>query len=269
MRTALVIGISNYRRPDLLPPLPGCLNDVDDMIAYFSSVGIGVNPPTGLRDGGATKDAIVSALSGAIAALGAGDELIVHYSGHGAPFPQMNAVHDAICPFDFDWSPALAILDTEIASLFNGIPDHARVSVVADSCYSGGLAHDFSFLQALARARSHLVRTIPVPHDIAAEIAALRGAADKSMADVALRSKRAVLLAACGPKRTAADAVFTKSKRPNGAMTFNLLKLLNGPAPPPSAVAMKDSLKSGLVRFSQVPELHGRVELFPTPFLLR
>jgi hypothetical protein len=269
MRTALVIGISNYQHPDSLPRLPGCLNDVDDMVAYFTSVGIGVDPPNGLRDGGATKAAILSALSRAIAALGDGDELIVHYSGHGAPFPRMNAVHDAICPFDFDWGPDLVILDTDIASLFSGIPHHARVSVVADSCYSGGLAHDFSSLQAVARARTHLVRTIPVPPDIAAEIAVLRGAADKSMADVASQWKNVVLLAACGPKRTAADAEFTKSKRPNGAMTFNLLKLLNRSAPPPSAVAMKDSLKSGLVRFSQVPELHGRVELFPTPFLLR
>jgi hypothetical protein len=267
MRTAIVIGISHYNDPGLLPTLPGCLNDVDDMVAYLTRViGAPLDPANILRDGQATKRAIVDALERGIAALGSGDELIVHFSGHGAPFPLRNAVHDALCPFDFDWGPNLAILDTDIATLLARIPKDARMSIVADSCFSGGLTPDFNFLQALARARPHAIRTIPVPQDIAAEIATLRGAADMTLGGVATAAPNVVLLAACGAKLTAADAVF--SQRPNGAMTFNLLKVLGRATPPATAEAIVPPLKLGLRRFSQIPELHGREALKAAPFLV-
>ncbi len=265
MRTGLLIGISEYRHPAELPFLPGCINDVDDMRGYLAGIGVNVDPSRILKNADATKDRIVTELAGAIAELKTGDELIVHYSGHGTPFPQHNAVHDALCPYDFDWGNKLVILDVDLADLLARIPAGARVSFVADSCYSGGLEPIFDALLDMALASPHVLRTIPIPPDIAAEIAAFRGERDTTLAgEVAAHD--VVLLAACGPKLTAADAFF--GNRANGAMTFNLLQLLNHPPAPPTASDLVGPLQVALRQFSQVPELHGRRSLFPTPFLL-
>jgi uncharacterized caspase-like protein len=112
MRRAILVGIDEYAHT---MPLVGCINDVKDMAAYL--VGIGVETIHSLRGPAATRTAILKLLSEAIKALALGDELIVHYSGHGAALPGGGNVHAALCAFDFQPGGGGAIYDTEVADM--------------------------------------------------------------------------------------------------------------------------------------------------------
>ncbi|PMZ30456.1 hypothetical protein C1X25_36485, partial [Pseudomonas sp. GW247-3R2A] len=54
----------------------------------------------------------------------AGDRRVLFYSGHGAQIPNANATGEAdridecLCPWDFDWTPAHAIVDNDFRDLY-------------------------------------------------------------------------------------------------------------------------------------------------------
>jgi hypothetical protein len=78
----------------------------------------------------------------------AGDRLVFHYSGRGAPFPirdesgKVVLVDECICPVDFDWTEAHAIRDKQFNQLFSQVPKTADFTWVSDSCFSGDLARE-------------------------------------------------------------------------------------------------------------------------------
>jgi metacaspase-1 len=252
MRTAVLVGINEYAHRELVPSLPGCRNEA----------GIDVDPRRVLEDGAATKRAVLDALAGAVDSLRAGDELIVHYSGHGAPLPWRNAVHDALCPYDFDWSRECAILKADLDELLTALPSGTRVIVVADTCFSGGFRLPYDALLELAIAPPHRIRTVPVPPDVATDIAAFRGAGDTAFAQIS-SVRDIVILTACGRTRTAADAVF--ENRANGVLTYHLVRAVRRVALPARELA--HALVAALQPFGQTPELHGRDSLLAVPFL--
>ncbi|GKB71452.1 metacaspase-4, partial [Tanacetum coccineum] len=126
--------------------LRGCINDVKRMHQClvdrygFSEDDINVlidsddsyTQPTGANIRKALADLVGSAQSG--------DYLFVHYSGHGTRLPAESGDDDdtgydeCIVPCDFN-----LINDDDFRDLVDQVPHGCRITIVSDSCHSGGL----------------------------------------------------------------------------------------------------------------------------------
>jgi hypothetical protein len=267
MKLSLVVGINDYQNVAYCPPLNGPLNDIVAMSSFLHS-SIGAESVT-ISQGEANASNILSALKTSASQLHAGDQLILYYSGHGCPFPFQDVVHDGLCPVDFDWTRSNVVLDTDISAALVSLPPGSRCTIIADSCYSGGLQPNYKTLLATAMAPSHRIRTIPIPGNIAAEIERIRGMNAVTTLRAVLKPLNVVLLAACAPEGEAGDAVI--DGRYTGVLTHFLLKHLNSDGTL-NEVAQATATKVGALvsdaGYPQVPELHGNLSLFTLPLLL-
>lgn len=276
MKTALVVGIANYPGMD---PMPGCANDAADVEALLRTLGFTITKlPDDLAQWQQVTGASVKAALGAgIAALRKGDEFVFYFAGHGVKYPHGGVDHEGLCGIDFAWpDPTSVLIDDDLSQALSGLADGARVTIVADACYSGGLQPDFALLVSTAAAPPFRIRTYPAPDDVAEEIARLeslgqtRTFADAVMAGNGVPATHdAVLLSACGPDELAADSDFGAG-RPNGVLTYALLRRL---ADARTRAEDANTTLSALVAavttlgFAQTPQLHGRRILFDTPLI--
>ncbi|KAM3731726.1 hypothetical protein ACB098_11G004000 [Castanea mollissima] len=142
-KRAVLIGC-NY--PNTKAELRGCINDVKRMYQClvdkygYSEEDINVlidtdesyTQPTGKNIRRALKDLVGSAEHG--------DLLFVHYSGHGTRLPAETGEDDdtgydeCIVPCDMN-----LITDDDFRELVDQIPEGCRLTIVSDSCHSGGL----------------------------------------------------------------------------------------------------------------------------------
>ncbi|XP_054787807.1 metacaspase-9-like [Prosopis cineraria] len=149
-RLAVLVGC-NY--PDTPNELHGCINDVlamrDTLINRFgfepsnielltdvapagSGSGSGSTMPTGAN--------IKLALARMVDQAQEGDVLYFHYSGHGTRISSMKPgfpfrrEEEAIVPCDFN-----LITDLDLRQLVNRVPKRASLTILSDSCHSGGL----------------------------------------------------------------------------------------------------------------------------------
>ncbi|KAK9698250.1 hypothetical protein RND81_08G091400 [Saponaria officinalis] len=145
-KKAVLIGC-NY--PGTKAELKGCINDVKriqrSLVDRFGFAEEDINvlidtdssyqQPTGKNIRRALQDLIHSAESG--------DILFVHYSGHGTRLPAETGDADdtgfdeCIVPTDMN-----LITDDDFKELVCHVPDGCRLTVVSDSCHSGGLISD-------------------------------------------------------------------------------------------------------------------------------
>ncbi|MDQ6941870.1 MAG: caspase family protein [Candidatus Eremiobacteraeota bacterium] len=277
MKSALLVGIRDYPGMD---PIPGCLNDAADVevalrrLGFTSIIRLPDDPAHWQQVTGAR---IKDGLRAAIAALRSGDEFMFYFSGHGVKYPVHGVDHEGLCGVDFAWpDPTSVLIDDDLSQALAGLADGARVTIVADACYSGGLQTNFALLLSTAAAPSFRIRAYPViPDDIMAEIARLdslqqtRTFADAVMAGNGVPTTRnAVLLSACAPDQLAADTDF--AGRPNGVLTFALLQRLAEPGAKgedakTTLAALTAAIKA--FGFSQTPQLHGREILFGEPLI--
>jgi hypothetical protein len=269
MKKALLVGINTY--PDPANALNGCINDVNDMQQFLTAhAGFAAADIMMLQDAGATRAAVATALRQLVASARAGDQIVFHYSGHGCQMPEVDAsgnttsVHDAMCPYDFDWTTARAIRDVDFQTIFRGVPAAARIDWISDSCYSGGYAKLF---RAFIGAPVRLIKTIPAPPSIHAQIHALPQSRPRSlMRDAVQTLPHVLLLSACTAAQEAEDSSF--GGRANGALTYELLQeLQTGQGLTEAADAVLTNVAGSLQRdgYSQTPDLHGDRELFSTP----
>ncbi|XWS74599.1 hypothetical protein CRYUN_Cryun01aG0012400 [Craigia yunnanensis] len=141
-RLAVLVGC-NY--PNTQYELHGCINDVVAMRDVLQER-FGFNPshvqllidapgslvmPTGAN--------IKAALNKIVNQAEAGDVLFFHYSGHGTRIPSLKPGHpfrqdEAIVPCDFN-----LITDVDFRQLVNRLPKGASLTILSDSCHSGGL----------------------------------------------------------------------------------------------------------------------------------
>ncbi|XP_027354994.1 metacaspase-4-like isoform X2 [Abrus precatorius] len=145
-KKAVLIGI-NY--PGTKAELRGCINDVwkmhkclverygfsEDDITVLIDTDSSYTEPTGKN--------IRSALSRLVRSAEAGDVLFVHYSGHGTRLPAETGEDDdtgydeCIVPSDMN-----LITDDDFREFVDGIPRGCRLTIVSDSCHSGGLIEE-------------------------------------------------------------------------------------------------------------------------------
>ncbi|XP_028772742.1 metacaspase-9-like [Neltuma alba] len=144
-RLAVLVGC-NY--PNTTNELRGCINDVlamrDTLIKRFgfdpSNIELltdDVDAPSGSTM--PTGANIKQALSRMVDQAQPGDVLYFHYSGHGTRIPSMKPAfpfrhEEAIIPCDFN-----LITDLDLRQFVNRVPKGASLTILSDSCHSGGL----------------------------------------------------------------------------------------------------------------------------------
>ncbi|XP_031283321.1 metacaspase-4 [Pistacia vera] len=145
-KKAVLIGC-NY--PGTKAELKGCINDVKRMHAClinrygFSEDNITVLIDTDDRYPQPTGKNIRRALNDLVRSAEPGDMLFVHYSGHGTRLPAETGEDDdtgydeCIVPCDMN-----LITDDDFRDFVDKIPEGCRVTIVSDSCHSGGLIDD-------------------------------------------------------------------------------------------------------------------------------
>ncbi|TKY68542.1 Metacaspase-4 protein [Spatholobus suberectus] len=145
-KKAVLIGI-NY--PGTKAELKGCINDVwrmhrclterygfsEDDITVLIDTDKSYMEPTGRN--------IRSALTRLVRSAEPGDVLFVHYSGHGTRLPAETGEDDdtgydeCIVPSDMN-----LITDDDFKEFVDGVPRGCRITIVSDSCHSGGLLEE-------------------------------------------------------------------------------------------------------------------------------
>ncbi|KAG5016543.1 hypothetical protein AAZX31_08G229900 [Glycine max] len=145
-KKAVLIGI-NY--PGTKAELKGCINDVrrmqrclidrygfsEDDITVLIDTDESYTEPTGKN--------IRSALTRLVRSAKPGDILFVHYSGHGTRLPAETGEDDdtgfdeCIVPSDMN-----LITDDDFREFVDGVPRGCTITIVSDSCHSGGLLEE-------------------------------------------------------------------------------------------------------------------------------
>ncbi|KAK8961057.1 Metacaspase-5 [Platanthera guangdongensis] len=142
-KKAVLIGC-NY--PGTKAELKGCVNDVRRMHRClvdrygFDETDIEVLIDTDASSTQPTGKNIRRAITQLIRSAGPGDFLFVHYSGHGTRLPAETGEDDdtgydeCIVPCDMN-----LITDDDFRLFVEELPEGSRLTIVSDSCHSGGL----------------------------------------------------------------------------------------------------------------------------------
>ena len=230
---ALLVGINAYPNPS--NNLRGCINDIVDM-EYFIASKNKVYQKENIRtltDSRATKKGILTALNWLLLGVSAGDQILFHYSGHGAQLPskahayEKDGLDEIICPYDFSGedAAATAISDKEFSSIFAKIPQGVHFVWISDSCHSEDLSRKHELVEANSysnydfkdtRFRRFNYKQSTQEAEAVAPIASL-GAAPIPL--------HGALLSGCASHQLSADAYI--NNRFNGAFTHYLIKNLS------------------------------------------
>lgn len=113
--------------------LRACEFDAHDMASIAGDAGYSTRM---LLTKEATSQAVLGALHDAAERLGAGDQLLLTYSGHGGQTPDLSA--DEADQQDETWVLYdRQVLDDELYAAYAGFREGVRIAVFSDSCHSG------------------------------------------------------------------------------------------------------------------------------------
>jgi hypothetical protein len=257
---ALLVGINKYPNPQ--NELRGCINDILDM-EYFITETNKVYAKQNIKkitDKDATKKGIVTQLKWLLEGAQAGDQLLFHYSGHGAQAPSISGklepdgLDEIICPYDFDGSNNTTLRDKEFAQLFAGIPKGVHFVWISDSCHAEDLSRD---PQMPGETQYRYFNGMMPTHVGMNEVNTLEAYNATTIITAPLNG---ALLSACASHELSADAYI--NNRFNGAFTHYLIKNLLQYSNSKSMQAIvklvnKDLDKNG---YDQNPEVEGLLE---------
>ena len=285
---ALLIGVDCYLPNQLpsghyYPNLGGCARDIaqvedfllhklglkgDDILKLTAS-GSGTKPAEP-EERWPTYGNMVAAFQKLTAKAKRGDRVYIHYSGHGGRaqtvFPERKGAQgydEALVPADIGNSEARYLRDVELVKLLNNMVDKGLiVSVVLDSCHSGGMTRGRG--DVAIRGLGSIDTTLRPPESLVASRAELAQLIQEQTRNVTLGSgflaepKGYVLLAACRPSEAAFEAVFEGNER-NGALTYALLDSLQDLGPGLSYKTLHDRIlpKIHSCFEQQTPQLQG------------
>ena len=259
---ALLIAADCYlpnRLPEgSYPNLGGCVRDVqlvedflrdrlllkEDRLIKLTSTNVGTGALPEPPERRPTYENIITAFKDLTQKANPGDHVYVHYSGHGGRTPTLlpevkgkGGIDEALVPIDIGNSTARYLRDLELAKLLQDmVTKGLRVTMVLDSCHSGGAARGpDSAIRGVAfidRTERPLESLVGNPEELRSAWEAQAGPNATRSLTSATRPAEYVLLAACRPSEFANEYAFDSRQR-NGALTYWLLDTLKqqGPAP--------------------------------------
>lgn len=287
---ALLIGINCYI-PNRLPDgtsyrnLAGSVRDINHVTDFlklklkvpdnqiFTLTATGELEPSEPPDKLPTYENIVAMFAHLTQIAQPGDQIYIHYSGHGGRaqtnYPQLkgeNGIDETLVPYDIGKPTARYLRDIELAKLLEKMVDKGLiVTVILDSCHSGGATRGddcdvrgLDTIDTTVRPTESLVAT-------EAELTQTWEALTTSETrNVTLGSgwlpqpQGYVLLAACRQNELAVEYAFDGNER-NGALTHWLLDCLNSLQPGLTYKVLHDRILAKInSQFqSQTPQLQG------------
>jgi hypothetical protein len=155
-RFALCIGIDRYAQS----PLSGCVADARLWASTLAQLGYRTEL---MLDEAATSTAILDRIRTLVTNAGAGENIVVQFSGHGTQFEDYDsdeaggdtaALDECLCAIDLaDAGTGGLVIDDELRAIFNAAPDSVAITCFFDCCHSG------SATRATLRAAGSRTRT--------------------------------------------------------------------------------------------------------------
>lgn len=293
---ALLIGIDFYlpnKLPDgsYYPSLTGCVRDIQHVQEFLiRKLGISENKILRLTSSNnssnilkpcepeqklPTYENIINAFKEISETANSGDQVYIHYSGHGGRVKTIlphikgeTGLDETLVPFDIGDSESRHIRDIEIAKLLrNMLEKKLMVTIVIDSCHSGGATRGQG--GAVPRGISSIDSTPRRVDSLVAPVTELSNTwetwtSGRSIANREISSGSGwlpepldyVLIAACRPSESSYEYAFEGTER-NGALTYWLLKSLE---------QLDENLTYKLIHDRLVAKIHSQFEL-QTPML--
>ena len=247
-KMALVFNINNY--PGTENDLRGCLNDGEDLLWKLDDEFPGFLIKR-FKDSEATVKAFKTEMRNAVALLVPGDDLLVHYSGHGTytydeSGDEADGYDEAICLYDG------IVIDDDIGDILMSIPDGATVLLLFDSCFSGTVTRAFGNpnKKSIFPWRNHPTKNRFMDPKLPPR--------KKKRIRFTKEEMKWVVISGCGEHQTSADAYI--NRRYNGAFThYALLTLTPGITYRQWHERIRKYLPSD--QFDQIPMLEGKESL--------
>jgi hypothetical protein len=235
---ALLIGIDDY---EAVGKLQGCVNDVEAVRELLRG---GMDVPDDhirvLTDAAATRAGILAAIEEFLIgnpAILFGDQILLHYSGHGSRMPsedpaELDGLDETIVPRDGRTPGVFDISDKTLAAMLARLAAEKgdQITLVFDSCHSGGV------VRGDAEAGETLQRWVPdderrPPAGLDAEWRQEVSRRGAGVSDFAAAAFPYVLLAGCREKEVSNEyaARDGDTKVMHGALTYALLRALRQP----------------------------------------
>lgn len=271
-KRALIVGI-NYVGTG--HELRGCINDANNVKAYLETQGF--TDIELMLEKAATTANVLAGLKRLVDDAWPGDVLVFHFSGHGSQVPstlEEDKLDEIICPIDLNWLDKV-ITDNELKAIFNPVPNGVNVTVILDCCHSGSALDQVEtakvnpILAASSTTKVRIMkknmknRYLPMPAKIERKAKKMKLREWNTSRDI---NQSALLIAACQPNQTAADA--TIAGKPSGAGTYSLLRQLEQ-NPNSTYQEIIDSMNGFMMtnNFTQRPQLDGSSFLYGRKFL--
>ena len=262
---ALLVGINRYPAA----PLQGCINDVNDVAKFLvARCEFSMDEIRIVTDDRATTASIRDRIAWLTYGLRSGDRILFYYSGHGSQIAVRGygggviALHDVICPVDFDFSLEHALTDADFESIFRDLPRGVELTWISDSSHSSELARESGEGAFQIRPRA-----FPMPSDMRWRVATALAAGLKPLGlGSVVASCGGAFISAGRSDQASAEVVF--DNRPTGALTYFLLRRLE--KSPRDSLALVVSGVGAALRsndYPQDPELHGNSAIRARGFL--
>lgn len=215
-KKALLIGINYYNTAN---QLAGCQNDVDAIAQMlvgtfqFKLENIYImkdreDDPEHQNQDCPTKNNILAKMKELISNAKPGDELYLHYSGHGSTTIDLEGDEKDICDETIVAADMKQIVDDELSRiLVYNLPEGVKLRAVFDSCHSGS------------------VLDMPYIYDSKGAIRI----ENKQMKNTLAKNGRrinAMMISGCQDDQTSEDAYVGGDVKFEGAMTWGLLQTL-------------------------------------------
>jgi Caspase domain len=272
---AVLIGIDCYlpnRLPDggTYPTLGGCVRDINHVEDFLvqnlkvpqenihklsSSIDLSSDKPAEPQDKWPSYENMVNAFKRVTDNGQPGDEVYIHYAGHGGRantiYPDLKTKEgqdETLVPLDIGNSEARYLRDVELAHILKTMVDKGLVvTIVLDSCHSGGATRALLDEKGPDILKNVAVRGISNKDTTARPTNSLIASAEeliktwKSITGSTRSDKTRgfepgsgwlpqsigyTLVAACEPQESAHEAAFDAGGESNGALTYFFLKSL-------------------------------------------
>ena len=274
-RRALLIGIDAYQPPDRA--LTGCVNDVelmrDVLVDHFQFAKENV---TLLTDAAATRLGILQGLEALLQATQPGDNVVVHYAGHGSQMTDREG--DEPGGLDSTWHTVDSnawdgnaqkwvgenrdITDDEIAIWIEKFAARTEyLTIVVDACHSGGISRDASE----DRSRGSKTDDRPVAELPPSPIGHLPRRDERSVSGWGGPAQRYALIAGCRDEERSMEVLPWPAQgrdKAHGALTWFLTRnLLEAEA----GTTYKDIFEMATAQVTrevpgQHPQMEGRID---------